>query len=89
MVGVIKLVHLYDSIENIPSDFETNYRLLDEAYPSVTIELVFVQARFNPRSIVAISNKLGVPTTLCFIQCPGPAFGWGMGDLQGVRIIML
>ena len=89
MVGVIKLVHLYDSIENIPSDFETNYRLLDEAYPSVTIELVFVQARFNPRSIVAISNKLGVPTTLCFIQCPGPAFGWGMADLQGVRIIML
>ena len=88
-IGVIKLVHLHDRIQDIPSEFEANYRILDEAYPSVTIELVFVQARFNPRSIIAVSEKLGVPTTLCFIQCPGPAFEWGMGDLRGARIIML
>jgi hypothetical protein len=80
---------LYDRIEGIPSEFEANYRILDEAYPSVTIELVFVEAKFNPSSLVAVARKLGVPTTLCFVQCPGPAFGWGMGDLRGARIIML
>jgi len=88
-VGLIKLVHLYDRIEDIPSEFESNYRILDEIYPSVTIELVFVQARFNPINVLAIAKKLGVPTSLCFIQCPGEAFGWGLGDLKGVRIIML
>ena len=87
--GLIKLVHLYDRIENIPSEFESNYRILDEMYPSVTIELVFVQAQFNPTSVTAVSKKLGVPTSLCFIQCPGANFGWGLGDLRGVRIIML
>jgi hypothetical protein len=82
-------VHFYDRIEDIPSEFEANYRILDEAYPSVTIELAFVQASFDPVNVLAVSTKLGVPTTLCFIQCPGEAFGWSMGDLGGVRIIML
>src|SRR2546423_6536044 len=89
VTGLIKLVHFYDRIEDIPSEFEANYRILDEIYPSVTIELVFVQATFNPVNIIAVSRKLGVPTTLCFIQCPGESFGWSMADLRGARIIML
>src|SRR5271169_5542568 len=88
-VDLIKLVHFYDQIDDIPSEFEANYRILDEIYPSVTIELVFVQARFNPQSIIAVSKRLGVPTSLCFIQCPGEAFQWTLGELRGVRIIML
>jgi len=88
-IGLIKLVHFYDRIDDIPSEFEANYRILDEIYPSVTIELVFVQATFNPINILAVSKKLGVPASLCFIQCPGENFGWGLGDLQGVRIIMM
>ncbi len=83
------MVHFYDRIENIPSEFELNYRALDEIYPSVTIELVFIQAEFSPKSVVAVSKRLDVPTSLCFIQCPGEAFGYGLGDLKGVRIIML
>ena len=55
----------------------------------MTIELVFVQAEFCPRSVVVVSKKLGVPKSLCFIQCPGEAFGWGMRELGGCRIIML
>jgi hypothetical protein len=88
-VGLIKVVHLYDRIEDIPSEFESNYRILDEIYPAVTIELVFVQATFNPRSVIAVSKKLGVPRSLCFIQCPGENFPWGLGELRGCRVIML
>jgi hypothetical protein len=88
-LGLIKLVHLYNRIEDIPSEFEANYRILDEIYPFVTVELVFVQGHFNPQSIIAVSKKLGVPTSLCFIQCPGESFAWTLGDLQGVRIIIL
>lgn len=87
--GLIKLVHFYDQIEEIPSEFEANYRILDEIYPSVTVELVFVQANFNPKNIIAVSKKLEVPTSLCFIQCPGESFPWTLGDLRGVRIIIL
>jgi hypothetical protein len=88
-LDLIKLVHFYDRIDDIPSEFESNHRILDEVYPSVTIELVFVQAEFNPQGIVAVSKKLGVPPSLCFIQCPGEAFGWAFNELRGVRIIML
>jgi hypothetical protein len=88
-VDLIKLVHLYNRIEDIPFEFESNYRILDETYPSVTIELVFVQAEFTPLSVIAIAKKLGVPTSFCFIQCPGETFGWGLGDLHGIRVIML
>ena len=87
--GLIKLVHFYDRIDDIPSELEANYRILDEIYPCVTVELVFIQASFNPVNVLAVSKKLGVPTSLCFIQCPGEAFGWGLGDLNGIRIIML
>ena len=87
--GLIKLVHLYDQIQEIPSEFEANYRILDEIYPSVTVELVFVQASFNPTNIIAVARKLEVPTGLCFIQCPGESFPWTLGELQGVRIIIL
>jgi|SRR5579871_2776926 len=85
----IKLVHLYNHVENIPSEFESNYRILDEIFPSVTIDLVFVEAPYTPNSILAISKKLDVPTSLCFIQCPGERFEYGLRDLRGVRIIML
>ena len=88
-VGLIKLVHLYGRIEDIPSEFESNYRILDEIYPAVTIELVFVQAQFNPTSVLAVSKKLGIPTSFCFIQCPGATFGWRLGDLRSVRVILL
>ena len=87
--GLIKLVHMYDRIEDIPSEFEANYRILDEIYPSVTVEMVFVQSPFSPQSIIAVSRKVGVPTSLCFIQCPGETFPWTLGDLRGVRIITL
>ena len=88
-IGMIKIVHLYGRVEDIPSEFESNYRILDEIYPSVTIELVFVQAQFNPAGVLAVSKKLGIPTSFSFIQCPGEALGWQLGDLGSVRVILL
>lgn len=79
---------MYDRIEDIPSEFESNHRILDEIYPRVTIELVFVQAQFNPQSVLAVTKKLGIPTSLCFIQCPGEGLGWKLDDFGGVRIMM-
>ena len=53
------------------------------------MELVFVQAEFDPLSVLAVAKMLDVPVGLCFIQCPGRDFKWSLGELQGVRIIML
>jgi len=64
-------------------------------YPSlVSILTVFIlllvlgQGRFNPTSIFAASEKLGLLTTLCFIPYPDRCLS-EMGDLITARIIML
>lgn len=38
--GIIKFVHFYEKLEDIPEDLETNHRMLDEIYPKIQIDLV-------------------------------------------------
>jgi hypothetical protein len=65
------MVHYYSSIEAIPSELESGYQLVDEAFPTITVSCIFVEAAFTPLSVQAISNKLQVPLSRCFISCPG------------------
>jgi hypothetical protein len=36
----MKLVHFYDEMNGIPSEMEANWRILDEAFPEITVDLV-------------------------------------------------
>ena len=47
-------VHAYDRTENIPSEIEANCKILDEAFPSMTIDLVFLKGTFSPSVSVSI-----------------------------------
>lgn len=38
--GNIKIIHLYQSLEDIPKHFEANHSILDEIYPKIQIDLV-------------------------------------------------
>lgn len=38
--GNIKIIHMYESLEDIPKHFEANQRMLDEVYPKIQIDLV-------------------------------------------------
>ena len=42
-------VHAYRSIEAIPSELHPNARLLDEAFPTITVELVASVTRLSAR----------------------------------------
>lgn len=42
------LIHAYETVEDIPSELQANARLLDEAFPALTIDLKFVAGSFSP-----------------------------------------
>jgi hypothetical protein len=44
----IVFIHAYQTVDNIPSELAPNVKILDEAFPSITLDLVFVQGAFGP-----------------------------------------
>ncbi|KAJ3576426.1 hypothetical protein NP233_g441 [Leucocoprinus birnbaumii] len=82
----IKVVHFIDDEKGIPADFESNARVLDEAFPELTMDLVLIPASFEPASVAALASKLQIPTALMFMGCPNPRFPYSITEL-GTRII--
>jgi len=86
--GNIRLVHIYRRIEDIPKRLEDNHRFLDELYPKIQIDLIFIQGTFDPDTIHAISQHLNVPKPAMFMSCPGEKFPYNIEEFDGARIIM-
>ncbi|KAF9531070.1 AAAP amino acid permease [Crepidotus variabilis] len=82
----LKIVHFYEEEKGIPSELEANAKILDEAFPEITVDLLLVEATFDPPSVAALSNSLGIPQSLMFMSCPGEDFKYSMAEL-GTRII--
>ncbi|GAA5889213.1 hypothetical protein JCM5296_005836 [Sporobolomyces johnsonii] len=80
-----------EGIEKIPSELEANFRILDEAFPSITVDLVFLQAPFSPPYIHAVARRLKLPVARCFMGSPSERWprehSWGLRDVAGVRVI--
>jgi hypothetical protein len=74
--------------EELPSELEANWKILDEAFPEITIDLVIVKAAFQPSTVAALARHLQIPTSLIFMACPGPNFAHEFSDF-GTRIISL
>ncbi|PHZ08872.1 uncharacterized protein RHIMIDRAFT_241093 [Rhizopus microsporus ATCC 52813] len=87
--GQIKFVYLYEHLDDIPEELEVNHRMLDEVYPKIQIDLVFIQGKFNPATVDAISRQLDIPKAQMFMACPGPNLKYSFGEFGGMRIIML
>lgn len=88
-----KLVHCYKSIDAIPEQLDETFQLVDEIFPTVTVDLVFVEAPFTPQVVGAITDRLGVPISRSFISCPsgrGALVGsqYPLCDYGGLRIIL-
>ncbi|KAI0338562.1 hypothetical protein BDW22DRAFT_1362598 [Trametopsis cervina] len=82
------LVHFYDEEFGIPTEMEANWKILDEAFPEITVDLILVRGRFTPSNVAALAHRLKVPTTLMFMSCPGPHFAFSVADFR-TRIISL
>ncbi|TKY90086.1 hypothetical protein EX895_000084 [Sporisorium graminicola] len=88
-----KLVHCYKSIDTIPEQLDETFQLVDEIFPTVTVDLVFVEAPFTPQVVHAITHRLGIPISRSFISCPsgrGALVGsqHALSDYGGLRIIL-
>ncbi|TEB34238.1 amino acid permease [Coprinellus micaceus] len=85
----LKIVHFYEEEKDgVPSELESNAKILDEAFPEITIDLVLIEGTFDPQSVHALAHHLDIPTSLMFMSCPGPGFPWSVADL-GTRVILL
>ncbi|KAF5384450.1 hypothetical protein D9615_003405 [Tricholomella constricta] len=84
----VKMVLFSEGEEGIPSELEANAKILDEAFPEITIDLVIVNAAFEPSNVIALSHRLQISTSLMFMTCPGPHFTYSIAEF-GTRIISL
>ncbi|TRM67071.1 amino acid permease-domain-containing protein [Schizophyllum amplum] len=82
----LKIVHFADEEDAVPSELEANAKILDEAFPELTIDLLIVRGTFDPATIAALALRLNIPTSLMFMSCPGSKFPYSVSDL-GTRII--
>lgn len=83
----VRIVHFYSDPEDIPRGLDRNVRMLNETYPKMRIDLILVQAEFNPATLAYLSVKLNIPRNLMFISTPKPKFKYKIGDLGGTRLI--
>ncbi|KIK96888.1 hypothetical protein PAXRUDRAFT_768751 [Paxillus rubicundulus Ve08.2h10] len=84
----LKIVHFHQLEGMVPSEMEANVKILDEAFPDITVDLMFVEGTFNPRTVAALAHRLQIPTSLMFMCCPGPEFRHPVAEF-GTRIISL
>ncbi|KAG5729852.1 hypothetical protein E4T56_gene13717 [Termitomyces sp. T112] len=84
----VKIVYFYEGEAGIPSELEANARILDEAFPEITVDLIIVNAPFDPPNVIALSHRLQIPTSLMFMTCPGFYFPHSIAEL-GTRIISI
>ncbi|KAI6015111.1 amino acid permease-domain-containing protein [Pisolithus orientalis] len=69
-------------------ELEANAKILDEAFPEITIDLVLVEEQFTPQNVAALAHRLKTPTSLMFMSCPGPSFPYSAAEF-GTRIISI
>ncbi|KAF8558693.1 hypothetical protein OG21DRAFT_1481374 [Imleria badia] len=82
----LKIVHFHKG--TVPSEMEANAKILDEAFPGITIDLMLVDGDFNPQTVAALAHRIEIPTSLMFMCCPGPNFPYAIADF-GARVISL
>ncbi|KAF7375410.1 Aaap amino acid permease [Mycena sanguinolenta] len=84
----VKIVHFYDEENDVPSELEANAKILDEAFPEITIDLIIVHGMFSPANVASLAHRLQIPSSLMFMSCPGPEFAYPIAEF-GARIISL
>ncbi|KAF7440164.1 hypothetical protein PC9H_000508 [Pleurotus ostreatus] len=86
VTSCVKIIHFTDNEKGMPSELEANARILDEAFPQITIDLVIVYAPFSPVSVATLAHRLNIPPSLMFMGCPGKDSPYELFEF-GTRII--
>lgn len=76
-----------ESIEVRRRRLEEWCTILDELYPKITIDVLFIDDDFGPSSVAELSQQLDIPRNYMFMTCPSERFNSTIGHLGGVRVI--
>jgi amino acid transporter len=86
--SLLKVVHVYEDVDEIPPHLAGWLKLIDRLYPQLRIDFVAVQGEFGPELVEALSQRLRVPKNHMFIGTPGDHFPHRIEDLGGVRVVL-
>ena len=84
----LKVVTVKKVGEVTPADFLSDVRVLDRAYPDISIEFIEIEGTFGPSLVHKLSEEWKIPTNFMFIGSPGDKFPYRVADLGGVRLII-
>lgn len=85
---LMKVIHVYDREEDIPTDLAEQLKTIDRLYPQLRIHFLAVKGEFCPELVESLSRRLGVPKNYMFIGTPGDRFPHRIEDFGGVRVIL-
>ncbi|CAF2951988.1 unnamed protein product [Rotaria sp. Silwood2] len=87
LTNFLKICHVYENEQEIPSMLEPNVKFLDKQYPKLCIDLLLVKGRFDPPTVKLLSERLDIPTNFMFITCPAGNFSHHLAEMGGIRLI--
>eukprot|EP00928_Gymnodinium_smaydae_P095709 TRINITY_DN8282_c1_g1_i1.p1 TRINITY_DN8282_c1_g1~~TRINITY_DN8282_c1_g1_i1.p1 ORF type:complete len:744 (-),score=146.53 TRINITY_DN8282_c1_g1_i1:365-2596(-) len=85
---LVRIVHVYDKEEAIPSLLLECVRVLDCVYPKIRLDCILVPGEFGPAMVAHVSEMTDVAPNCMFINCPKERFGHRIDELGGVRVIL-
>ncbi|KAM0791716.1 hypothetical protein ACM66B_003985 [Microbotryomycetes sp. NB124-2] len=86
--NLVKVVHCFKTAEEIPSELEANCKILDEAFPSITVDLVFIQTdEFSPLIVDAYASRLGIDNSKCLMGSLSCQSRFSLKEFGGVRVV--
>ena len=74
--------------EKVSEEYLEDIKVLDRAYPEISIEFTPINGSFNPELIKKLSNDWKIPINFMFIASPGDKFPYKVSELGGVRLII-
>ncbi len=84
----IKVVTVGQDEAEVPARLKSDLEFLDDVYPEIDIDFVFVRGVFGPELIDRLLREWGIPKNFMFIGSPGDHFLYGLAELGGVRLII-
>jgi amino acid transporter len=86
--SVLKIVTVLQNDEKVSEEYLEDIKVLDRAYPEISIEFTPINGSFNPELIKKLSIEWKIPINFMFIASPGDKFPYKVSELGGVRLII-
>jgi hypothetical protein len=84
----LKVVSVKKPGEHVPQELINDVKVLDRAYPDLSIEFIEIEGDFGPELVEQLSSSWSIPANFMFIGSPGDKFPYRVAELGGVRLII-